>query len=68
MIGKNFDGTGAFGPSFVTADELPAGGKGLRLKTRLNGNVMQDANTDDMIFDIATLVHLLSIPHELKAR
>ena len=25
MIGKNFDGTGAFGPSFVTADELPAG-------------------------------------------
>ena len=64
-IGKNFDGTGAFGPSFVTADELPAGAKGLRLQTRLNGEVLQDANTDDMIFDIATLVHLLSIPMEL---
>ncbi len=65
-IGKNFDGTGAFGPSFVTADELPAGAKGLRLQTRLNGAVLQDANTDDMIFDIATLVHLLSIPVTLR--
>ena len=65
-IGKNFDGTGAFGPSFVTADELPAGVKGLRLQTRLNGTVLQDANTDDMIFDIATLVHLLSIPVMLR--
>ena len=65
-IGKNFDGTGAFGPSFVTADELPAGAKSLRLQTRLNGTVLQDANTDDMIFDIATLVHLLSIPVMLR--
>ena len=65
-IGKNFDGTGAFGPSFVTADELPAGARGLRLQTRLNGAVLQDANTDDMIFDIATLVHLLSIPVTLR--
>ncbi len=65
-IGKNFDGTGAFGPSFVTADELPAGAKGLRLQTRLNGVVLQNANTDDMIFDIATLVHLLSIPVMLR--
>ena len=44
-VGKNFDGTGAFGPDFVTADELPAGGAGLRLATRLNGEVMQSANT-----------------------
>lgn len=60
MIGKNFDGTGAFGPAFVTADELPSGAKGLRLITRLNGAVMQDASTDDLIFDVATLVSLLS--------
>jgi acylpyruvate hydrolase len=59
-IGKNFDGTGPFGPVFVTADELPAGGKGLRIQTRLNGAVMQDANTDDMVFDVATLIATIS--------
>jgi 2-keto-4-pentenoate hydratase/2-oxohepta-3-ene-1,7-dioic acid hydratase in catechol pathway len=59
-IGKTFDATGAFGPSFITADELPAGVKGLRLETRLNGSVVQSASTSDMIFDIATLVSLLS--------
>ncbi len=59
-IGKNFDGTGAFGPAFVTADELLPGAKGLRLTTRLNGTVLQDASTDDLIFDVATLVSLLS--------
>ncbi len=66
MIGKNFDSTGAFGPSFVTADELPAGAKGLRLQTRLNGTVLQDADTNDMIFDIATLVSMLSDAMLLK--
>ncbi len=60
MIGKNFDSTGAFGPAFVTAEELPSGAKGLRIITRLNGTVLQDASTDDLIFDIATLVSLLS--------
>jgi len=59
-IGKNFDGTGAFGPYLVTADELPAGAKGLRLQTLLNGEVVQDGNTNDLIFDVATLVSLLS--------
>ena len=59
-MGKNFDGTGAFGPAFVTADELPPGAKGLRLETRLNGQVVQSASTDDMIFDVATLVSILS--------
>jgi 2-keto-4-pentenoate hydratase/2-oxohepta-3-ene-1,7-dioic acid hydratase in catechol pathway len=59
-VGKNFDGTGPFGPAFVTADELPAGGKGLRIQTRLNGEVLQDANTDDMVFDVATLIVTIS--------
>ncbi len=59
-VGKNFDATGGFGPVFVTADELPPGGRGLRLETRLNGKVMQSANTGQMIFDVATLVHVLS--------
>ncbi|MNF24229.1 Ureidoglycolate lyase [compost metagenome] len=59
-VGKNFDGTGAFGPYLVTPDEVPEGAKGLRLQTRLNGAVVQDASTDDMIFDVATLISLLS--------
>jgi acylpyruvate hydrolase len=58
--GKNFDGTGAFGPLLVTADELPPGAKGLILETRLNGKSMQKASTSDMIFDVATTVALLS--------
>jgi acylpyruvate hydrolase len=55
-LGKNFDGTGAMGPDFVTADELPPGGAGLRIQTRLNGLSVQDANTNQMIFDVQTLV------------
>ena len=51
-IGKNFDATGAFGPFLVTADELPAGAAGLRIQSRLNGKVMQDANTKDFLFDV----------------
>jgi acylpyruvate hydrolase len=59
-VGKNFDSTGAFGPAFVTADELPPGASGLKLATRLNGNVMQSASTSQMIFDVATTIHLLT--------
>lgn len=59
-IGKNFDDSGPFGPVFVTADELPPGAAGLRLQTRLNGVVVQDASTSSLIFDVATLVSLLS--------
>ena len=56
LLGKNFDASGSFGPEFITADELPPGASGLRLQCRLNGRVVQDANTRDMIFDIAALV------------
>jgi acylpyruvate hydrolase len=66
-VGKNFDGTGAFGPVFVTADELPAGGKGLRIQTRLNGQTVQNATTDDMIFDVASLISILSEAITLSA-
>jgi acylpyruvate hydrolase len=59
-VGKNFDGTGAFGPHLVTPDELPPGGTGLRLRTLLNGQVVQDASTADLIFDVATLISLMS--------
>ncbi len=66
MIGKNFDSTGAFGPVFVSADELEPGAKGLRLKTRLNGTELQNASTTDMIFDVAAQVSLMSDAMLLK--
>ena len=59
-LGKNFDGTGAFGPWLTTADELPPGASGLRIWTRLNGAVMQDASTADLIFDVAALIEYVS--------
>ena len=59
-IGKNFDGTGPFGPAFVTADELPQGARGLKIESRLNGKVMQSANTRDMIFPVDETIMLLS--------
>ena len=66
MMGKNFDRSGSFGPYIVTPDELPEGAKGLRLVTRLNGEVLQDANTSDMIFDVATLIATVSVALELQ--
>jgi 2-keto-4-pentenoate hydratase/2-oxohepta-3-ene-1,7-dioic acid hydratase in catechol pathway len=59
-IGKNFDNTGGFGPEVVTADEVSPGGKGLRIQTRLNGEILQDASTSDMLFDIAETIRLLT--------
>jgi len=61
-VGKNFDGSGGFGPWMVTADELAPGATGLRLQTRLNGKVMQDANTTDMVFSVLeTLVTISEV-------
>jgi 2-keto-4-pentenoate hydratase/2-oxohepta-3-ene-1,7-dioic acid hydratase in catechol pathway len=59
-MGKNFDGTGGFGPDLVTPDELPEGGDGLRLTTVLNGAVMQDGNTHDFIFPVAQVIEILT--------
>jgi 2-keto-4-pentenoate hydratase/2-oxohepta-3-ene-1,7-dioic acid hydratase in catechol pathway len=59
-VGKNFDGTGAFGPYLVTADEVVHGGSGLRLQTRLNGQVVQSASTGDMIYSVASTIAFLS--------
>lgn len=59
-IGKNFDGTGAFGPDLISADELPDGARHATLITRVNGEVRQKSPLSDMIFDVATLVSLLS--------
>jgi 2-keto-4-pentenoate hydratase/2-oxohepta-3-ene-1,7-dioic acid hydratase in catechol pathway len=60
MLGKNFDDTGAFGPWLVTPSSLPAGAKGLRLRTLLNGEVMQESNTDLMVHGVADLIAMAS--------
>jgi 2-keto-4-pentenoate hydratase/2-oxohepta-3-ene-1,7-dioic acid hydratase in catechol pathway len=58
-MGKNFDQSGSVGPWMVTADELPKGGKGLKIESRLNGNTMQSSNTDHFMFPVAeSLVYL----------
>ena len=59
MRGKSFDTFCPLGPELVTADEL-ADPQNLRLTCVLNGQVMQDANTSDMIFPVAELVSYLS--------
>lgn len=58
--GKNFDRTGAIGPVVVTPDEVPAGASGLRIQSRLNGNVMQDSNTANMMFPVAKTIAIVS--------
>lgn len=59
-IGKNFDGTGAFGPYIVTPEDLPAGAAGLKMQLRLNGQVMQNADTADMIWSVAETIELVT--------
>ena len=64
--GKSFDGFCPLGPWIVTADEIP-NPNGLRLKTLLNGNTMQDHTTADMIFDVPALIESLSSTMTLRA-
>jgi acylpyruvate hydrolase len=59
-MGKNFDRTGGFGPWMVTADEVPPGAKGLKIQSRLNGQVMQSDNTDNMMFPVAETIAYLT--------
>lgn len=57
--GKNFYHSGAFGPWLVTSDEIPDPHK-LHLTTRLNGNVMQDTETSDLMFNVNQLIAYIS--------
>jgi acylpyruvate hydrolase len=59
-LGKNFDGTGPIGPYLVSADEVPHGGIGLRITTKLNDQIVQDANTSDLLFRIPELIARVS--------
>jgi 2-keto-4-pentenoate hydratase/2-oxohepta-3-ene-1,7-dioic acid hydratase in catechol pathway len=53
--GKNFAQSGSTGPWLVTADEIPDP-QNIDIQFRLNGQVLQTANTADMIFDVADLI------------
>jgi 2-keto-4-pentenoate hydratase/2-oxohepta-3-ene-1,7-dioic acid hydratase in catechol pathway len=57
--GKTFATFAPLGPCLVTADEIP-NPNALQIKTVLNGQTMQDWNTNDMIFDVPTLIEFLS--------
>lgn len=66
VSGKTFYQSGAFGPWMVTADEIPDPTT-LTLMTRLNGEEMQRATTDDLLFNVNQLIHYLSTVTELYA-
>jgi 2-keto-4-pentenoate hydratase/2-oxohepta-3-ene-1,7-dioic acid hydratase in catechol pathway len=62
--GKNFVGTGGFGPWMVTADEIPDPSN-LKLETRLNGDVVQSSSTSNMIFAVPRLINYISTIFDL---
>ncbi|HND61843.1 MAG TPA: fumarylacetoacetate hydrolase family protein [Opitutaceae bacterium] len=57
--GKSFDTFCPLGPVLVTRDEIP-NPNDLGIKTILNGTALQDWNTNDMVFDVPTLIEFLS--------
>jgi acylpyruvate hydrolase len=59
-LGKNFDATGPFGPFLVPAKALPKGASGLAIETRLNGAVVQQSNTSDLLFAVDVLIARVS--------
>ncbi|MEI8096133.1 MAG: fumarylacetoacetate hydrolase family protein [Spirochaetales bacterium] len=64
--GKSFDTFCPLGPWLVTTDEVPDP-QTLRIRTVINGQVLQDSNTSDMIFDVASLIEFLSGSTTLEA-
>ncbi len=58
--GKNFDATGPVGPIVVTPDELPEGAKGLKIESRVGAEILQSANTDDMLWPVARTIATIS--------
>ena len=63
--GKNFDRSGSIGPWMTTSDEL-GGFDGIRVTTRVNGEVRQDDTTANMLFPIAQLIAYVSTFTTLK--
>jgi 2-keto-4-pentenoate hydratase/2-oxohepta-3-ene-1,7-dioic acid hydratase in catechol pathway len=59
LLGKMFPTFCPMGPCMATRDEIPDPGN-VRIQTRLNGQVMQDANTDDLVFSVVQLIEYYS--------
>lgn len=59
-MGKNFDGTAPLGPVIVTKDALPEGADGIGIRTRLNGQTVQNATTDLMVFKVPRIVAIVT--------
>jgi acylpyruvate hydrolase len=59
VLGKMFPTFCPMGPVIATSDEVPDPGN-VKIQTRLNGRVMQDANTDDLVFSVAKLIEYYS--------
>ncbi len=55
LLGKMFPTFCPMGPVLATKDEVPDPAN-VKLQTRLNGKVMQDANTDDLVFSVVQLI------------
>lgn len=59
-LGKNFDQSGSILSEIIPASQLPANASGLAIQTRLNGALLQDGNTADMVFNPTALIATLS--------
>ncbi len=60
LSGKTFESTTPLGPWLVTPDELPPGGRDLSIRCLVDGEVMQDSTTSDLLFDVATTIAYIS--------
>ena len=58
--GKTIDDTGAIGPLEVTPAEVPAGAAGLTIESRVGTEILQNSNTANMIWDVATIISIVS--------
>ncbi|MFM9146402.1 MAG: fumarylacetoacetate hydrolase family protein [Phycisphaerales bacterium] len=61
LAGKAWEASSPLGPVLVTPDELPEGASGLRISCAVNGEIVQDDNTDDLLFGAAALIADISI-------
>jgi 2-keto-4-pentenoate hydratase/2-oxohepta-3-ene-1,7-dioic acid hydratase in catechol pathway len=65
--GKNFDSTGGLGPCVVTPDELPEGAAGLKIESRVGDEILQSANTSEMLWTVAKTIATISEFASLEA-
>jgi acylpyruvate hydrolase len=60
LSGKTFEATTPIGPTLVTPDELPPGASGLIISCSVDGHIMQQSNTADLLFTVADIITYVS--------